>query len=87
MKPAMVWRMNCGLNGPPARAPLVTMVLKKLPFQKVPRAELSDPLNRPARYEIIDEGSEPAVPDVADDNVDCRDDNVDCTVPVGVSAA
>src|ERR1700677_1074586 len=80
LKPATVPRRNCGLNGPPARDPLVTAVLKKLPFKKVPSAELSDPLSRPASHDDSDPEEEPEAPDAADDNVDC-------TVPAGVSAA
>lgn len=46
-----VIRMNCGLNGPPASAPLVTAVLKKLPFRKVPRAELFEPFSSDAKFD------------------------------------
>jgi hypothetical protein len=51
LKPANDCRRNCGLNGPPASAPLVTAVLKKLPLRKVPRAELSEPLSKLASPE------------------------------------
>lgn len=44
-------RMNCGLNGPPASAPLVTAVLKKLPFRKVPKAELFEPFSSDAKFD------------------------------------
>ena len=51
LKPANDCRMNCGLNGPPASAPLVTAVLKKLPLKKVPKAEPSEPPSKPDRLD------------------------------------
>lgn len=57
---------NCGLNGPPASAPLTTIVLKKLPPKNVPTAELFDPLNAPvSNDDRLDNAEASELPDTA----------------------